>query len=66
MRWRFNKQPIRHGHTRDVLQCAFGDPGEYSEIGIGNGALERDEVKDLEMAEPAQAGDIVVLDSIVR
>ena len=59
------QEVAEHGHARDALELRVGHAGHHGHLGIWDGAVEGDEGQYAEMAEPADAGEILKMDSLI-
>ena len=63
----FGEEAAGHGHARDAFQagewhlCGFGDGGEGDARAAGVG---REVSEDVELEEPAETGELLVLDTV--
>ena len=61
VRMRLAQKVGGHGHAGDAFELPLRHIGSSSNGSIGNRTMERDETKDVEVAEPPQAGDLLIL-----
>ena len=61
-RVRFAEKVACHRHSSNASELSFRNGADASNIGVRNRALERNAGKHLEMTEPADTGNALVLD----